>query len=58
MNLNDEQQQYLRRLPGVDHLLGRVEDLPDFEGIPRRVLVRAVSRGKRRKGARHSHDGI
>ena len=42
MKVSDNQQKYLRRLPGVDRLLDRVGAEPDFADIPRQVLVRAV----------------
>ncbi len=42
MNLNQDQKEGLRNLPGVDHVLERVKSDPFFEGVPRSVVTRAI----------------
>lgn len=42
MPIDEKQQELLRRLPGVDHLINLAENDPRLEPIPKSVLVRAI----------------
>ncbi len=51
-----EQQQCLRRLPGVDVLLDRAAQIADVQQVPRSVLLRAVRRAVDTARHRIMHD--
>lgn len=42
MKLNEKQQNLLRMLPGIDHILEHAKTEPFFEDIPRSLLIRSV----------------
>ena len=42
MSLNNAQKESLRRLPGVDQLLLKLEDIPELTSVPKAVLVRSI----------------
>jgi L-seryl-tRNA(Ser) seleniumtransferase len=42
MQINDRQQQWLKQLPGVDHLLLLAQDQDQFKRVPKSILVRSV----------------
>ena len=42
MNLNQQQKEALRNLPGVDHVLELSKSDPFFEEVPRSVLIRSI----------------
>ncbi|RPH48164.1 MAG: L-seryl-tRNA(Sec) selenium transferase [Desulfobacteraceae bacterium] len=42
MELNKKQQVLLKKLPGIDHILELSKKEPDFENIPRSVLLQAA----------------
>ncbi|WP_054029795.1 L-seryl-tRNA(Sec) selenium transferase [Desulfatitalea tepidiphila] len=42
MSISEKQQELLRRLPGVDHLIHLAENDPRLQPLPKSVLVRAI----------------
>ncbi|MFO7665114.1 MAG: L-seryl-tRNA(Sec) selenium transferase [Desulfobacterales bacterium] len=42
MELNEKQQVLLRMIPGIDHILELAKKEPDFEKVPRSVLLQAA----------------
>lgn len=42
MKVNEQQQNLLRKLPGVDFLLSEVLKKPECRGVPKSVIVRAI----------------
>jgi L-seryl-tRNA(Ser) seleniumtransferase len=53
MGITQQQQEYLRMLPSVDHLLEAAAASPNFAEMPRSVLIRAV-----RSVIQHLREGI
>ena len=53
MKLTENQQKMLRMLPGVDQLLESFKNDPDFEGIPKAVVVNSI-----RRTLKSQRDGI
>jgi len=44
MATNKNRQHLLRHLPGVDHILETVRKMPEYSGVPKRVLVSSIRR--------------
>ena len=53
MKLTENQQKMLRMLPGVDQLLESFKHDPDFDGIPKAVVVNSI-----RQTLKSRRDGI
>lgn len=42
MKISDIQQNWLRQLPGVDHLLAKAKDDPQWNGLPKAAILKAI----------------